>query len=179
MAKNRPKIRTFRISGVCLLRLKMGPDWVFGAKFWLDTTKSSHQLHTLLTLLSNQGWPKDAPKNRNLKQSGLHCTFFVEQEVAEVLRNQRCITRSLETYGAAPATKCWPPGNAVAAFPKCQTVFLRHLSLYPLLLPLNSTRRPRISQLFLIALSRNNKSRVSSSPSREMPRVNDGSRMNM
>ena len=40
----------------------MGPDWVLGAKFRLDTTKSSHLLHTLLTLLSNQGWPKDAPR---------------------------------------------------------------------------------------------------------------------
>ena len=45
----------------------MGLDWVFGAKFQLDTTKSTHLLHTLLTLLSNQGWPKDAPKNRNFQ----------------------------------------------------------------------------------------------------------------
>ena len=43
----------------------MSPDWGFGAKFPLDTTKYPHLLHTLLTLLSNQGWPKFAPKNRN------------------------------------------------------------------------------------------------------------------
>ena len=37
----------------------MGPNWVFSAKFLLDTTKSTHQLDKLLTLLSNQGWPND------------------------------------------------------------------------------------------------------------------------
>jgi hypothetical protein len=54
MAKNSPKFRKFLISGVILLSLKMGPNWVFCAKFLLDTTKSTHQLDKLLTLLSNQ-----------------------------------------------------------------------------------------------------------------------------
>ena len=60
----------------------MGPDWVYGAKFLLDTTKSTHLLHKLLTLLSNQGWPKDAPKNRNFH-------FLVRSYQENVERRQR------------------------------------------------------------------------------------------
>jgi hypothetical protein len=44
----------------CMLtEVKDGSGFGFDAKFRLDTTKSSHRLHTLLTLLSNQGWQKE------------------------------------------------------------------------------------------------------------------------